>query len=85
MHKVNQLVIVKEDFKNQEEFENEIKKAIMLLLNNNYIMTVKYDANDKEMGIVVIEYSASDVSWGSPYPYWLEPIDVDVFEHLKNN
>jgi hypothetical protein len=73
MKKVNTIVICKDSFKTQEEFENEIKKAIILLLNNDYIMTVRYDACDKEMGVVVIDYNCADKTWGSPYPYWLTP------------
>ena len=60
MNDINSIVICKDNFSTQEEFENEIKKAIMLLLNNDYIMTVKYDANDKKLGAVVIEYEAAD-------------------------
>lgn len=80
MHKVNQLVIVKENFETQEEYENSIKDAIMLLLNNNYIMTVRYDANEKDLGIVVIEYNHAEKEWGSEYPYWLKPDEIDQIE-----
>ena len=76
MNGVNTLVICKDNFKDDNDFRNEIRDAIMLLLNNDYIMTVKYDANDKEMGVVVIEYEASDESWGAPYPYWLKPGEI---------
>lgn len=71
MKKVNQLVVCNDDYKNKEEFENAIKDAILVLLNNNYIMTIKYD--DKELGIVVIEYDYADVGIGTPYPIWLYP------------
>ena len=73
MSKVNQIAICKDNFNTREEFENEIKKVIMLLLNNEYIMTVRYDANDKELGVVVINYNYADETWGSHYPYWLTP------------
>ena len=59
MKKVNQLVVCKDDYNTKEEFENAIKDAVMVLLNNNYIMTVKYD--EKEMGIVAIEYDYADL------------------------
>lgn len=71
MKKVNQLVICKDEYKNREEFENAIKDAIIVLLNNNYIMTVKYD--DKELGIVVIEYDYAELDIGAPHPIWLYP------------
>ena len=73
MNRVNTIVICKDDFNTQEEFENEIKKAVALLLNNNYIMTVRYDACDKELGVVVIDYNCADETWGNYYPYWLNP------------
>ena len=80
MHKVNQLAIVRDNHKTQEGFENAIRDAITLLLDNDYIMTVRYDANDKNIGVVVIDYEAADESWGAPYPYWLKPEDVDNIE-----
>ena len=71
MAKVNQLILALEDYENEEKFENEIKNAIMLLLNAGYIATVRYD--DKGLGIVVIEYNYVDLSYGERYPYWLYP------------
>lgn len=73
MNKVNDLVLCREDYKTHDEFENEIKNAVMLLLNAGYIMTVNYDNNDKELGVVVISYSSADDSLGDRYPYWLYP------------
>ena len=75
MKKVNEIVICKNDYKSKEEFENAIRDAIMVLLNNNYIMTVRYD--EKGLGIVVIEYDYSNEEYGSPHPYWLSPEEWD--------
>lgn len=71
MHNVNSIVICKEDYKTIEDWENAIKKAVMVLLDNNYIMTVKWD--EKELGIVTIDFEHDDVSFGARYPYWLSP------------
>ena len=84
MNGVNTLTICKDNFKEDNDFRNEIANAIMLLCNNDYIMTVRYDANDKEMGIVCIDYEAADESWGAPYPYWLTPKQVEAIENLKD-
>lgn len=73
MKKANELVICKEDFKSKDEFENAVKDAVMILLNLDYIMTVNYDARDKEMGIVVIHYNYADEEFGDRLPYWLYP------------
>lgn len=73
MKKVNELVICKEDYDSVEDFENAVKKAIFVLLDNNYIMTLKYDANDKAMGIVAIHYNYAEKEYGDYYPYWLLP------------
>ena len=77
MHNANEITILRDEYSSQEEFENAIKKAVMVLLDNNYIMTVRYD--DKGLGIVVIEYNHSDRALGSEYPYWLS---VEEFESI---
>lgn len=75
MKDVNEIVICKYDYKSKEEFENAIKDAIMVLLNNNYIMTVKYD--DKCSEIVAIDYNYDDQECGCHYPYWLSPEEFE--------
>ena len=71
MNKVNELVICRNKYNSQEEFENTIKDAIMLLLNAEYVMTIRYD--EKGLGIVVIDYNYSEQEYGDAYPYWLMP------------
>ena len=71
MSKVNSLVICKDKYNSQEEFENAIKDAIMVLLNNDYIMTVRYD--EKGLGIVAIDYNYGEQDFGDAYPYLLMP------------
>lgn len=71
MKSVNEIVICRDTYDSQKEFENAIKDAIMVLLNNDYIMTVKYD--EKGLGIVAIEYNYSKQEYGDAYPYWLLP------------
>ena len=85
MNKVNELVLCREDYDCQEEFENEIKKAVMLLLNANQIMTIRYD--EKGFGIVAIEYKYADQSYGDYYPYWLSPEEFEsvIFDDEKEN
>lgn len=78
MHDVNQLVICKNEYNSKEDFENAIKDAVMVLLNNDYIMTVEYD--DKGIGIVLIEYESAKKEYGSPYPYWLSPNEFESIE-----
>lgn len=75
MHKVNTIVVTRDNFDSQEEFESAIKDAVMLLLNNNYIMTVRYD--DKGLGIVVIDYNYGNQEYGDSYPYWLLPEEYE--------
>lgn len=78
MNKVNQIVICKDQYKSQEEFQNVIRDAIMVLLNNNYIMTVRYD--EKGLGIVAIEYNYAEQEFGDAYPYWLMPEEIESVE-----
>lgn len=85
MNKVNELVLCRENYDSQEEFENEIKKAVMLLLNADQIMTIRYD--EKGFGIIVIEYKYADQSYGDYYPYWLSPDEIEsvVFDGERGN
>lgn len=82
MNKVNRLVLCKEDYKDSIEFENEIKNAIKLLLNANYIMTIYYD--EKEYGIVVIDYNYANKEYGDRYPYWLYPEEEESVIYKEN-
>lgn len=75
MNKVNCITICKEDYESQKDFENAIKKAIMVLLDNNYIATVRYD--EKSYGIVAIEFNHADKEYGCDYPYWLSPKEFE--------
>ena len=85
MNKVNELVLCRDEYNSQDEFENEIKKAVMLLLNANQIMTIRYD--EKGLGIIVIEYKYADQSCGYPDPYWLLPDEIEsiIFDDEKEN
>lgn len=71
MKRVNEIVICRNKYDSQEEFESAIRDAVIVLLNNDYIMTIKYD--EKGLGIVAIEYNYGDQTFGDAYPYWLMP------------
>lgn len=75
MNKVNTIVICRDEYKSKEDFENAIKDAVMVLLNNNYIMTVRYD--EKGLGIIVIDYNYDKEEYGDAYPCWLMPEEYD--------
>lgn len=75
MNKVNQIVICRDKYKSQEEFENAIKDAVLLLLNAEYVMTIRYD--EKGLGIVVIDYNYDNQEYGDAYPYWLMPEELE--------
>lgn len=76
MKDINQIVICRNEYETKEEFENAIRDAIVVLLNNNYIMTIRYD--EKGFGIVVIEFNHDDKEYGCAYPYWLLPEEWDT-------
>ena len=84
MEKVNTLTICKDNYEDEFDFQDAIRDAIMFLLKNDYIMTVRYDANDKEMGIVCIDYEHCFQEWGCPYPYWLYPQHAEAVENMKD-
>lgn len=77
MNKINTLALDSDKYKSKEEFENAIKNAIILLLDAGYIATIRYDANDKGLGIVVIDYDYADLKLGAAYPYWLYPEEAE--------
>lgn len=79
MNKVNSIVICRDKFDSQEEFKNAIKDAISVLLENDYIMTVRYD--DRGLGIVVIDYEADNLEFGGAYPYWLMPEEWECLHY----
>ena len=83
MTKVNRLTVCKEDYKSYAEFRNAITDAIMVLLNNGYIMTVKYDVCDKELGIVVIDFNYADEEYGDRLPCWLLPEEEESVIYKK--
>ena len=80
MKRTNEIVICRDEYKSKEEFENAIRDAVMVLLNNNYIMTVRYD--EKGFGIVAIEFNSDKQEYGGVYPYWLSP---EEFESVNWN
>ena len=75
MNKVNTIVICRDKYDSQEEFENAIRDAVMVLLNNDYIMTIRYD--EKGLGIVAIDYNYGDEEFGDYYPHWLLPEEYE--------
>lgn len=75
MNDVNTIVICRDTYTTQSDFQDAIRDAIMVLLNNDYIMTVSYD--EKGLGIVRIDYEDADQSVGAPYPYWLTPEEAE--------
>lgn len=75
MNRVNEIVICRNKYNSQEEFENTIKDAVMLLLNAEYVMKIRYD--EKGLGIVVIEYESDNKEYGCAYPYWLMPEEYE--------
>ena len=73
---ISNITICKDEYRNRDEFEDAIKRAIMVLLENNYIMTVKYD--DKGLGIVTIDFNPADETYGCDYPYWLSAEESEM-------
>lgn len=69
MTKVNEIVVCRDEYKTTEDWENAIKKAVMVLLDNSYTMIVRND--EKGLGIVAIKFSHDDPQLGDPMPYFL--------------
>lgn len=71
----NSIVFCKDSYKTETEWKIAVSNAVMLLLDAEYIMTVRYD--EKGLGIVVIEFEHDDRTYGGAYPYWLEPEEIE--------
>lgn len=76
MRRVNEMTVCRKDYDSKVDFENAIKDAVMVLLNNNYIMTIKYD--DKGFGIVWIQYDYAEKDFDGALPYWLLPEEEET-------
>ena len=74
---VNRLTVCRNDYQSNKDFRNAVKKAVMALLDNDNIMTVKYDCCDKDMGVVIIDFNPADESYGFDYPHWLSPEEFE--------
>lgn len=72
---VNHITVCRDNYKTQEDFENAVKNIIMFLINEDYILTIKYDS--KEFGIVVISYDYANEEFGGAMPYWLLPEEIE--------
>lgn len=79
----NSIVFCKDKYETETDWELAIGNAVMILLNADYIMTVRYD--EKGLGIVVIEFEHDERSYGGAYPYWLEPEEIEqvIFNNEK--
>lgn len=76
MKDVNELTVCRDNYRNEEEFQNAIRDAIMSLLNNRYIAVIRYD--EPGLGIVAIDYQYDEQEFGAPYPYFLEPEQAEM-------
>lgn len=79
---VNQLVLCLEEYNNESEFKDAVRDAVMMLIQNDYVCTVKYD--EKSMGIVMINYEyKTELGFGNATPYWLTYEQAEFIENRK--
>lgn len=81
MKKVNRITLCKDNYSTVQEWKDAIAATVMLLLEAEYIMTVRYD--EKGLGIVCIDFDYADRSYGCPYPYWLDEKDLDKYYGIE--
>lgn len=78
----NQLIICKDNFKNEKEFEAMVGQVVMMLLKNRQIMTVRYD--EPGLGIVDITYNPDDEAYGCDYPCWLSTDEREYLDTMDS-
>lgn len=76
MKDVNTLVICRDSYKSVEQWHDAVKTAVMLLLDADQILTVRYD--EKGLGIVCIDFNPDNEEYGSDYPYWMSPTEFET-------
>lgn len=81
MKKVNRITLCKNNYSTVQEWKDAITATVMLLLEAEYIMTVRYD--EKGLGIVCIDFDYADRSYGDPYPYWIDEHDLDKYYGIE--
>lgn len=85
LNQVNSLTIDKDNYESEKEFEKAIGKAVMFLINNGYVVTVKYN-DGKELGIVVINYEYDrNYGFGNALPYWLTPLQFEDYMEMRDS
>lgn len=80
MNRVNELEICVEDYKSRDEFEQAVRKAVMVLLDNGYVISAKWDSGERY--VVWIKYDYADEEIGGCQPKWLTPGQIDALEDL---
>lgn len=78
MSDINRITICRDNHESQEEFENAIRDAIMLLMNEGYVMVVRYDEPD--LGIVCIDFDYDDIELSGHHPCWITPDEWEVVD-----
>ena len=79
---VNMLTVCRDNFQTEEDFRNAVKDALFVLLENDYITTVRYDARDKALGVIAFDYGHADRTFGTKYPNWLSPDEEEYLENM---
>ena len=83
MADINTLTLCRDKYKTEEEFTAAISTAVKLLLDAEYIMTVRYD--EPGLGICCIDYDHANITMGNPYPVWLSTDEWDLILDYRYN
>ena len=77
MNSVNQLAIMRDDFKTFEEYQDAVGKQLLMLLKFGYIVVARTELNSDEQ--VIFDYDF-DKDYGNPKPRWLTPEQEERIE-----
>ena len=69
MNKVNNIVLSRRDFKQEDELYAKVSQQIRILLESGYVIVAE-DVDEKG-GTVVIQYAPKSTEVDLPKPYWL--------------
>lgn len=80
INQVNQIILTKRDFGNDEALYKELALTLQTLLRANYVCSV--EDVDTKSGIIVIHFSSKNPAMGQPQIVWIYPDELPAVQDV---